>query len=211
MRAQEAPLLDETEVPHPDTTRLRTLAALTGNWPLDLRTEHDQQIRETYPSGPTTLEAVRWVLDLVAGSSTRADSQQVPHGEPWYGHHFKEVRRGYWQCSCGKVISEAASTASKSCYPPLPRRHTYDDDGVELFTADQMRAYVDTARAPADSVLEDAELGRIAMCFVDRAGDPHPGIDDAETICREFYAAMSAVLDPRFQRRMDAARKQGGA
>ena len=65
------------------------------------------------------------------------------------------------------------------------------------------------AAQAAESVLEDAELGRIAMRFVDRAGDPHPGIDDAETICREFHAAMSAVLDPRFQRRMDAARKQG--
>ena len=29
----------------------------------------------------------------------------------------------------------------------------------------------------------DAELGRAAMRFVDRAGDVHPGIDDAETIC----------------------------
>ena len=82
-----------------------------------------------------------------ASPTPQADSQPAPQGEPWYGHHFKEVRRGYWQCSCGKVISEAASTASKSCYPSLPRRHTYDDDGEELFTADQMRAYVDADRA----------------------------------------------------------------
>lgn len=42
---------------------------------------------------------------------------------------------------------------------------------------------------------KDAELGRVAMRFVDRAGDVHPGIDDAERICAEFYAAMSEVLD----------------
>lgn len=40
----------------------------------------------------------------------------------------------------------------------------------------------------------DAELGRIAMQFVDRAGDVHPGIDDAETICAEFYEAIDAAL-----------------
>lgn len=45
------------------------------------------------------------------------------------------------------------------------------------------------------------ELGKIAMGFVDRAGDPHPGIDDAETICAEFYKAMSAVLDPYWESR----------
>ncbi|MGJ8491118.1 hypothetical protein ACSFB2_12890, partial [Glaesserella parasuis] len=46
-----------------------------------------------------------------------------------------------------------------------------------------------------------AELGRIAMRFVDRAGDVHPGIDDAERICREFYEAMSVAIDARFEGR----------
>lgn len=41
----------------------------------------------------------------------------------------------------------------------------------------------------------DAELGRTAMRFVDRAGDVHPGIDDADQICREFHEAMSAVIN----------------
>lgn len=40
-----------------------------------------------------------------------------------------------------------------------------------------------------------AELGKTAMRFVDRAGDVHPGIDDAETICADFYKAMIATLD----------------
>ena len=43
---------------------------------------------------------------------------------------------------------------------------------------------------------EDADIGRIAMKFVDRAGDVHPGIDDAETICADFYKAISDYLYP---------------
>jgi hypothetical protein len=48
----------------------------------------------------------------------------------------------------------------------------------------------------------DAELGRVAMQFVDRAGDVHPGVDSAEKICAEFHAAMVGVLDriPHIQR-----------
>ena len=41
----------------------------------------------------------------------------------------------------------------------------------------------------------EAELGRTAMKFVDRAGDVHPGIDDADAICAEFYKAMCEVLE----------------
>lgn len=41
-----------------------------------------------------------------------------------------------------------------------------------------------------DSRLRDARLGEVALKFVDRAGDVHPGIDDADTICSEFAKAM---------------------
>ena len=41
----------------------------------------------------------------------------------------------------------------------------------------------------------DAELGRTAMKFVDRAGDVHPGIDGADRICAEFYKAMCEVIE----------------
>ena len=41
----------------------------------------------------------------------------------------------------------------------------------------------------------DAELGRTAMKFVDRAGDLHPGIDDADAICAEFYKAMCETIE----------------
>ena len=53
------------------------------------------------------------------------------------------------------------------------------------------------ARMPDDEAF-DAELGRIAMRFVDRAGDVHPGIDDAETICAAFHKAMSDAIMKRF-------------
>lgn len=42
---------------------------------------------------------------------------------------------------------------------------------------------------------QDALLGKVAMRFVDRAGDVHPGIDDAEDICADFYKAMCKALD----------------
>lgn len=44
-------------------------------------------------------------------------------------------------------------------------------------------------------VAEDIELGQTAIRFMDRAGDVHPGIDDVETICVEFYTAMAAVVN----------------
>lgn len=72
-------------------------------------------------------------------------------------------------------------------------------------------APVAPAPQPADAEAWDAELGRVAMRFVDRAGDVHPGIDDAERICAEFYAAMSAVIErmPHVQRMGVAAPKAG--
>lgn len=49
--------------------------------------------------------------------------------------------------------------------------------------------------AASDRDARYAELGRIAMQFVDRAGDVHPGIDGAENICADFYAAMQKTID----------------
>jgi hypothetical protein len=53
---------------------------------------------------------------------------------------------------------------------------------------------VDKAPVPSAPDQLDAKLGRIAMRFVDRAGDTCPE-DPAEKICAEFYAAMCAALD----------------
>jgi len=53
----------------------------------------------------------------------------------------------------------------------------------------------DALRTRLAEVEKDAALGLTAMRFVDRAGDVHPGIDDAETICADFYKAMMATLE----------------
>ena len=43
--------------------------------------------------------------------------------------------------------AEPTPIADKDSYPPLPSRYTYDDDGEELFSADQMRAFADATHA----------------------------------------------------------------
>jgi hypothetical protein len=66
---------------------------------------------------------------------------------------------------------------------------------------EQMRAieYGRGFAAARDMFAQDAALGQTAMRFVDRAGDVHPGIDDAETICADFYKAMTEVLEKQWQ------------
>ena len=54
---------------------------------------------------------------------------------------------------------------------------------------------LDALQAHIAELEKDAAFGRVAMRFVDRAGDVHPGIDDAETICAEFHAAMSLARE----------------
>ena len=66
---------------------------------------------------------------------------------------------------------------------------------VEIYDAADIIDYGNRRAAAAVLTLEkDAALGKVAMQFVDRAGDVHPGIDDAETICADFYKAMVAEL-----------------
>lgn len=55
--------------------------------------------------------------------------------------------------------------------------------GIQAVRYTPEAAPVAPAPQPADAEAWDAELGRVAMRFVDRAGDVHPGIDDAERIC----------------------------
>ena len=60
---------------------------------------------------------------------------------------------------------------------------------------DALRSENHELRQQLAEAQRDAELGKTAMKFVDRAGDVHPGIDDAETICSDFYKAMVNTLD----------------
>lgn len=66
-----------------------------------------------------------------------------------------------------------------------------ENDNSQLQSAEFKRGF----EAARELFALHAELGKTAMRFVDRAGDVHPGIDDAETICADFYKAMIATLD----------------
>lgn len=77
------------------------------------------------------------------------------------------------------------------------RRGSIDCHGFVAWWNDFSAGQQDPAAVEGATYREkwDAELGRTAMRFVDRAGDVHPGIDDADQICREFHEAMSAVIN----------------
>lgn len=145
-------------------------------------------------------------------TAPHADSVTAPHSEPWYGHQFKEVRRGYWQCSCGKAIAEAVPSASKDSYPPLPNRYAYDDDGGEMFTADHMRAYVDAdraARATVDSVMEDAARN-YERRYAIRQGRGYAACDAYFDSRHEIAGVgLRMVFRDGFERGWDAALKEG--
>lgn len=42
---------------------------------------------------------------------------------------------------------------------------------------------------------EYAQIGKIVFKYLDRLGDPHPGIDDAEMICAELCQVIDLYLD----------------
>lgn len=100
----------------------------------------------------------------------------------------------------------AGETTMTDKLPPLPKPFCteYDDiDKVEIpcFSDAQMRAYAEEAvRLERERSSLDVELGKVAMRFVDRAGDV-ADCDPAERICAEFYAAASEVCDREFKKR----------
>ena len=68
----------------------------------------------------------------------------------------------------------------------------YAEDMVDY--AGKLRDLAAAVTAERDAMREDAELGQIAMRFVDRAGDVCDS-DPAEKICQEFYEAIGAAID----------------
>lgn len=104
------------------------------------------------------------------------------------------------------TASKAAEQTMRAAFKEWVQDRGCDTDGAwSAWQACWNRRPSSPQAQQADAV--DAELGRTAMRFVDRAGDVHPGIDDAETICAEFYKAMSGVIDKHWNgpRRADAA------
>jgi hypothetical protein len=105
-----------------------------------------------------------------------------------------------WKLVPLEPTREMAIAAVKCRYGAATYKNVSDlgTSSCECEAGDDYRAMLAASPVPADRepVTDlDAELGRTAMLFVDRAGDVAPGIDDAETICAEFHAAMLAVLD----------------
>lgn len=100
-------------------------------------------------------------------------------------------------------------------YPPLPPQDHYHQgrfsDPVKGWGETSMRAYVDAdraARAPADSVLEDAARATLFTTPYQRgqmAGDGKPCNNDHDPDCR-WPDCICRHREARF----DAARKQGG-
>jgi hypothetical protein len=100
-----------------------------------------------------------------------------------------------------QAASKAAPVKACVCGEPQAPGTVHRVDGP-CYVAAPQQAAPKAAPVESDYSKWDAELGRTAMRFVDRAGDVHPGIDDAETICAEFHKAMSEVIErmPHVQR-----------
>lgn len=78
-------------------------------------------------------------------------------------------------------------------------RGTYIPDGPKLIL--EAIAELESLRSRLAEAERDAALGRIAIKFVDRAGD-YCAVDPPGLICSEFHAAMAAEVERQFQERM---------
>lgn len=63
---------------------------------------------------------------------------------------------------------------------------------------EQISGFIKEAIPTFRVLSQDAGLGRVAMKYVDRAGDIDPTCDPAERICTQFYEAMSAELERHY-------------
>lgn len=70
-----------------------------------------------------------------------------------------------------------------------------------LEQAQALVARAENAEAALEEAERDAALGRIAIRFVDRAGD-YCEVDPAERICDEFSDAMAAEVERQWQARV---------
>ncbi len=75
-----------------------------------------------------------------------------------------------------------------------PRNKHFAGD-AQIVARDALSAAPPPSEREQQKHEENRELAETAMRFVDRAGDVHPGIDDADRICAEFHAAMMEVIE----------------
>lgn len=57
-------------------------------------------------------------------------------GEPYYGHQFKEIRKGVWLCKCGKQITEGATSCTNGTPNTSTQQQTADAVNATLTHAD---------------------------------------------------------------------------
>lgn len=131
--------------------------------------------------------------DVAAPAEQQAAPRAAPGGQTTVPAEWLEqaYREGWAACRDAETIGEEAEDWA------------FGNSTANSRMIDAQQAAPKAAPGePSYSEKWDAELGRAAMRFVDRAGDVHPGIDDAETICAEFHKAMSEVIErmPHVQR-----------
>ena len=97
-----------------------------------------------------------------------------------------EPKHGLKRCTVREYYPNANGGRFGEATPP------YTDEVCVL--ASEADALIDAKDAEIAGLRLDAELGRVAMQFVDRAGDVCKE-DPAERICDEFNIAMAATVE----------------
>ena len=96
------------------------------------------------------------IAELCDAMLAAAPTPPAEQGEPWYGHKFKEISRGFWKCECGKTLQE------KQCNP-------HDEDQLmqaalsQPAPLEQQEPAPDvlaTLRAEVEAIYNDANYGR---------------------------------------------------
>lgn len=102
------------------------------------------------------------------------------------------------------IVERLRSWQGNLCHSGTPKAECWEAaDEIEslrsrtemlLGLLDVRESELVAARSRLAKAEDDAALGRIALRFVDRAGD-YCGVDPAERICDEFHAAMATEVE----------------
>ena len=134
-------------------------------------------------------------------------------GEPWRGHKFKEVQRGYWRCECGKTVKETTADWLDMSADELRNLRTETAALCADYDADR------AARAPADSVLEDAAreaIEKVLALFPFNVPIQKFTVNNGPCLTAdnddEFYSVKRVLAFlTEIKTTLDAARKQGAS
>lgn len=118
-----------------------------------------------------------WAVDGLVG--TRVDpglrkfarailAQPAEGGEPYYGHQFKEIRKGVWLCKCGKQITEGATSCTNGTPNTSTQQQTADAVNATLTHADSCCA----PRAQGWSIREGSSQSDTSPASQEQAQQP---------------------------------------